>query len=79
VSEVLSAVFASGTGIFRSAGRDIIGRIVIKESVGFEQETDVCSGHDGIVFASWNMRVPKGIPENDIFVFDGAISGSPSS
>ena len=58
--------------------RQVVRGICIEESVWLQKESDVCRRHDRIVLRPWNVRVPEGIPEDDIFVLDVPISFRPA-
>src|ERR1700716_3553663 len=55
----------------------IVGWVLVEETVGFQQETNVCRGHHGVILWSGDVRVAEGVPEDDISIRNRAVCLGP--
>lgn len=58
-------------------GRDIHGWVGSEKADGFQRKSRIGDGHDRPVFGAGNVMVAKGIPDDDIGIFDRAIALGP--
>ena len=65
--------------VCRFRGWQVVGWVVIKETAGLQQETDVSSRHDRIVFGTRDMGMSEGVPEDHILLFDRTVCLDPSN
>lgn len=58
-------------------GREVVGWIVLEETLRLEHEAEICGGHDWVVLGARHMRMAEGVPQDQVAVDNRSILLNP--
>lgn len=72
-ASTMSDVRLLAAAFLGSVGREVVGWVVLEETLRLEHEAEICGGHDWIVLGARHMRMTEGVPQDQVAIDNRSI------